>query len=96
MGIALQKDDSITQHAKAFVWDAFTIAQCLFPFSEIIKNTYLELSSYLELGSLQNSDGTAAENWLNGQGRDFYQAGLNKLVLRSDKCLKRFGDYMVE
>ncbi|GBM34148.1 hypothetical protein AVEN_243196-1 [Araneus ventricosus] len=23
---------------------------------------------------------TAAENWLNGQGRDFYQAGLKKLV----------------
>ncbi|GBO31255.1 hypothetical protein AVEN_9935-1 [Araneus ventricosus] len=32
-------------------------------------------------------------NWLNGQGRDFCQAGLNKLVLRSDKCLKGFGDY---
>ncbi|GBL80229.1 hypothetical protein AVEN_199519-1 [Araneus ventricosus] len=35
---------------------------------------------------------TAAENWLNGEGRDFCQAGLNKLVLRSDKCLNRFGD----
>ncbi|GBL78939.1 hypothetical protein AVEN_48909-1 [Araneus ventricosus] len=35
---------------------------------------------------------TAAENWLNGQGHYFYQAGLNKLVLRSDKCLIRFGD----
>ncbi|GBN52535.1 hypothetical protein AVEN_87303-1 [Araneus ventricosus] len=35
---------------------------------------------------------TTAVNWLNGQGRDFYQAGLNKLVLRSDKCLNRFGD----
>ncbi|GBM10071.1 hypothetical protein AVEN_183393-1 [Araneus ventricosus] len=31
---------------------------------------------------------TAAENWLNGP------AGLNKLVLRSDKCLSRFGDYL--
>ncbi|GBM88350.1 hypothetical protein AVEN_199338-1 [Araneus ventricosus] len=30
---------------------------------------------------------TAAENWLNGQGRDFYQAWLNKLALRPDKCL---------
>ncbi|GBN95542.1 hypothetical protein AVEN_86118-1 [Araneus ventricosus] len=40
-----------------------------------------------------NSDvKTAAEDWLNGQGRDFYQAGLNKLILRSDKCLNRFGD----
>ncbi|GBN60101.1 hypothetical protein AVEN_51095-1 [Araneus ventricosus] len=30
---------------------------------------------------------TATGNWLNGQGRDFYQVELNKLVLRSDKCL---------
>ncbi|GBN48811.1 hypothetical protein AVEN_8503-1 [Araneus ventricosus] len=30
---------------------------------------------------------TAAEKWLNGQGRDVYQAWLNKLVLRPDKCL---------
>ncbi|GBM92616.1 hypothetical protein AVEN_160941-1 [Araneus ventricosus] len=37
---------------------------------------------------------TAAENWFNGQGRDFYQDGLNKLVLRSDKCLNRFGEYV--
>ncbi|GBM86068.1 hypothetical protein AVEN_3894-1 [Araneus ventricosus] len=37
---------------------------------------------------------TAAENWLNGLGCDFYQAELNKLVLRSDKCLNRFGDYV--
>ncbi|GBN31415.1 hypothetical protein AVEN_189284-1 [Araneus ventricosus] len=35
---------------------------------------------------------TAAENWLNEQGRDFYQAWLNQLVLRADKCLNRFGD----
>ncbi|GBL85698.1 hypothetical protein AVEN_189983-1, partial [Araneus ventricosus] len=42
-----------------------------------------------------NSDmKTAAENWLNGQGRDFYQAMLSKLVLRLDKGLNRFGDYM--
>ncbi|GBM30031.1 hypothetical protein AVEN_169149-1, partial [Araneus ventricosus] len=37
---------------------------------------------------------TVVENWLNGQRRDFYQAGLNKLVLSSDKCLNRFGDYV--
>ncbi|GBM06511.1 hypothetical protein AVEN_150351-1 [Araneus ventricosus] len=37
---------------------------------------------------------TSAENWLNGQGRDFYQSGLNKLVLSSDKCLNVFGDYV--
>ncbi|GBN94005.1 hypothetical protein AVEN_229337-1 [Araneus ventricosus] len=27
-------------------------------------------------------------------GLDFCQAGGNKLVLRSDKCLNRFGDYV--
>ncbi|GBM17687.1 hypothetical protein AVEN_202843-1 [Araneus ventricosus] len=37
---------------------------------------------------------TAAEDWLDGQGLYFYQAGLNKLVLRSHKCLNRFGDYV--
>ncbi|GBM76992.1 hypothetical protein AVEN_25143-1 [Araneus ventricosus] len=35
---------------------------------------------------------TAAKKWLNGQGRDFHQSGLNELVLRSNKCIKRFGD----
>ncbi|GBO18116.1 hypothetical protein AVEN_205574-1 [Araneus ventricosus] len=33
---------------------------------------------------------TAAENC----GRDFYQARLNKLVLLSDECRNRFGDYV--
>ncbi|GFU14566.1 hypothetical protein TNCV_1698901 [Trichonephila clavipes] len=32
---------------------------------------------------------TSAETWLNGQGPNFYQDGLNKLVLRSDKHLSR-------
>ncbi|GFX14463.1 hypothetical protein TNCV_1616461 [Trichonephila clavipes] len=32
--------------------------------------------------------------WLNGQGPDFYQDGLSKLVLRSDNCLNRLGDYI--
>ncbi|GBN43040.1 hypothetical protein AVEN_23122-1 [Araneus ventricosus] len=31
---------------------------------------------------------TATENWINGQRRDFYQDGLSKLVLRSDKMPK--------
>ncbi|GBM34262.1 hypothetical protein AVEN_60598-1 [Araneus ventricosus] len=35
---------------------------------------------------------TLVENWLNGQGRDFSRGGLNKSVLRSDKCRNRFGD----
>ncbi|GBO38569.1 hypothetical protein AVEN_274022-1 [Araneus ventricosus] len=42
--------------------------------------------------SSDSDEKTAAKNYLNGQGRDFYQAGLNTLVLRSDKCLNRFGD----
>ncbi|GBL84128.1 hypothetical protein AVEN_118546-1 [Araneus ventricosus] len=46
-----------------------------------------------KLSSLQDVK-TVTENWLNRQERDFYQAGLNKLVLRSDKCLNRFGDYV--
>ncbi|GBN00211.1 hypothetical protein AVEN_213896-1 [Araneus ventricosus] len=37
---------------------------------------------------------TVAENSLNGLGRDFCQAWLTKLVLRSDKCLNIFGDYV--
>ncbi|GBM02321.1 hypothetical protein AVEN_138444-1 [Araneus ventricosus] len=37
---------------------------------------------------------TAAENCFNGQRPDFYQAGLNKFVRRSDKSLNRFGDYV--
>ncbi|GFT70166.1 uncharacterized protein TNCV_3456311 [Trichonephila clavipes] len=37
---------------------------------------------------------TSAETWLNEQGPDFYQDGLSKLVLRSDKCLIRLGDYV--
>ncbi|GFU27277.1 uncharacterized protein TNCV_1694331 [Trichonephila clavipes] len=32
---------------------------------------------------------TSAETWLNGYGPDFYQDGLKKLVLHSDKCLKK-------
>ncbi|GBO07579.1 hypothetical protein AVEN_105133-1 [Araneus ventricosus] len=34
---------------------------------------------------------TANENVFSGLGRDFYQAGLNKFVLLSDKRLYRFG-----
>ncbi|GBL75338.1 hypothetical protein AVEN_194546-1 [Araneus ventricosus] len=35
MAIVIQEDDTIAQHAKAFVSDGFTITQRLFPFSEI-------------------------------------------------------------
>ncbi|GBM60960.1 hypothetical protein AVEN_90164-1 [Araneus ventricosus] len=37
---------------------------------------------------------TAAENLLIGKGRNFYQAGLDKYVLHSDKHLNIFGDYV--
>ncbi|GBN09599.1 hypothetical protein AVEN_40905-1 [Araneus ventricosus] len=37
---------------------------------------------------------TATENWLSGQIRDFYQARIKKLVLRSDKCRNRFSKYV--
>ncbi|GBO27355.1 hypothetical protein AVEN_122964-1 [Araneus ventricosus] len=55
-----------------------------------------KLKEYLS-GTRFSSDSDvkiADENWLNGQGRDLYQAGLNKLVLHSDNCLNRFGDYV--
>ncbi|GBN93846.1 hypothetical protein AVEN_67179-1 [Araneus ventricosus] len=48
-------------------------------------------------GTRFSSDGnvkTTAENWLNERGRDFYQTGLYKLFLLSEKCLNRFGDYV--
>ncbi|GBM66275.1 hypothetical protein AVEN_235778-1 [Araneus ventricosus] len=44
--------------------------------------------------SLNSDVKTAVENWQNGQGRDFKQSGLNQLVVRSDKCLNRFSDYV--
>ncbi|GFW01668.1 uncharacterized protein TNCV_4085831 [Trichonephila clavipes] len=43
---------------------------------------------------LDNAVKTSIKTWLNGQGPDFYHAGLNKLVLRSDKCLNRLDDYV--
>ncbi|GBM75208.1 hypothetical protein AVEN_237326-1 [Araneus ventricosus] len=51
-------------------------------------------SEYLS-GTRFSSDSdmkTVAENWLNGHGNDFYQAGLKRFVLSSDKCLHRFCD----
>ncbi|GBO45851.1 hypothetical protein AVEN_258517-1 [Araneus ventricosus] len=44
--------------------------------------------------SSNSNEETAVENCLNGQGLHFYQAVLNKLFLRSDKGLNRFGDYV--
>ncbi|GBO03031.1 hypothetical protein AVEN_202046-1 [Araneus ventricosus] len=44
--------------------------------------------------SLYSGVKTTNENWLNVQRRRFYRAGLNKLLLRSDKCLNRFHGYV--
>ncbi|GBN86010.1 hypothetical protein AVEN_81512-1 [Araneus ventricosus] len=79
MGIVMQKHHHST---------CFTMPQRLLPFSK--SKEHLSGTRYSS-----NSDvKTVAENWLNRQERDFYQAGLKKLALRSDKCLDRFGDYV--
>ncbi|GBO19590.1 hypothetical protein AVEN_134987-1 [Araneus ventricosus] len=72
MGIVMQEDDIITQHAI-----------CLRRMASRWRSDYFLLSKLKEhlSGTKFSSDSdvkTAAENWLNGQGRDFYQAGLNK------------------
>ncbi|GBL92921.1 hypothetical protein AVEN_54577-1 [Araneus ventricosus] len=59
-----------------------------FPFPKL--KEYLSETRF----SSDNDVKKAADNWLNGQGRDFYQAGLNKFVLLSDKSPNRFGDYV--
>ncbi|GBL54657.1 hypothetical protein AVEN_20363-1 [Araneus ventricosus] len=80
MGIAMQEDD-ITQHARPLASDDYFLPQKL---KEQLSGT--RLSSHSDVK-------TPAENWLNGQGRHFYQEGFKKLVLRSDKCLNTFSDY---
>ncbi|GBO32426.1 hypothetical protein AVEN_267478-1 [Araneus ventricosus] len=57
---------------------------------------FLKLKEHLSVTrfSSEKDVKTTTENWLNRQGRDFYQSGLSKLILRSDKCLNRFGDYV--
>ncbi|GBM66168.1 hypothetical protein AVEN_213302-1 [Araneus ventricosus] len=84
-GIVMQENDTTTKHSSAFVSDSFTA-----------KLKEPELKKHLSKTKLSSDSDvkTAAENWLNGQGRDFYQTGLNKLALRSDKGLNRFGDYV--
>ncbi|GBN95170.1 hypothetical protein AVEN_139775-1 [Araneus ventricosus] len=75
MGIDMQEDGIITQHARAFALDGFTMAQCLFPFSEIEETLIWNKVLF-------NSDvKTDAENWLDGPERDVYQIGLNMMVL---------------
>ncbi|GBO05615.1 hypothetical protein AVEN_141593-1 [Araneus ventricosus] len=75
-----------------FIWDVCSHP----PHTAQIWHPIWFLNTYLDK-VLQTSDvKTAAENSLNWQGRDFYQSGLTKLVLRSDKCLNKFGDYVVK
>ncbi|GBN94279.1 hypothetical protein AVEN_79782-1 [Araneus ventricosus] len=84
MDIAMQEDDTI---------------QCVWLVGFRIPNDYFLFPKLKERSSgtrfsLKSDVKTPAENWLNGQGLDFYQAGLIKLILLSDKCLNRFGDYV--
>ncbi|GBO40279.1 hypothetical protein AVEN_33380-1 [Araneus ventricosus] len=88
LGIVMQEDDTITQHGKAFSSEGLRWPSDYFLFPK--------LKEHLS-GTRFSSDSdakTAAENWRNGKGCDFYQAGLNKLVLRSDNCLNRFSHYL--
>ncbi|GBM42883.1 hypothetical protein AVEN_245707-1 [Araneus ventricosus] len=95
MGIVTQEDDTITQHARerriASRWpsDYFLSPKLKEPLSGTISVPSISVRF-----SSDSDIKTAAEKWLNGQVRDFYKAGLNKLVLRSDKSPNRFGDYM--
>ncbi|GBM46402.1 hypothetical protein AVEN_73877-1 [Araneus ventricosus] len=62
------QEDGLTQHARAFPSDSFTVAQWLHPFSEVegihIWNKVL----------FRHDVKTDAKNWLNGQGCNLYQA----------------------
>ncbi|GBN87626.1 hypothetical protein AVEN_261437-1 [Araneus ventricosus] len=88
MGIAMQEDDTINQHARAFAYMASRCPNDYFLYTRL--KEHLSRTTF----SSENDVKTVAENWLNGHGRDFYLALLNRLVLRSDKCLNRFGDYV--
>nr|GBN18540.1 hypothetical protein AVEN_27647-1 [Araneus ventricosus]GBN18562.1 hypothetical protein AVEN_38415-1 [Araneus ventricosus]GBN18631.1 hypothetical protein AVEN_144502-1 [Araneus ventricosus] len=86
MCIVMQEDDTITQHADRLrrMASRWPSDYFLFPkLKEHLSGTEFPPDSDVK---------TACKKWLIEQGRDFYQAGLNKLVLSSDKCLKIFGD----
>ncbi|GBO45694.1 hypothetical protein AVEN_197261-1 [Araneus ventricosus] len=70
MGSVLKEDDTITQHAGTFESYGFTMASDYFLLPKLKEN----LS-----GTKFSSDidgNTAAVNWLNGHGLDFYHAEL--------------------
>ncbi|GBN78472.1 hypothetical protein AVEN_136432-1 [Araneus ventricosus] len=86
MGITMQEDDTITQHAKSLRRMASRLTSDYFLFSKL--KEHLSVTRF----SSDTEVKTTSEIWLNGKGRDFYHAGLKKLVLRSDICLNRFDD----
>ncbi|GBN22238.1 hypothetical protein AVEN_131378-1 [Araneus ventricosus] len=94
-GVILLRDNTHTackteELLQSFKWDVWNYPTHSPDLAPNLGSKHLSGTS-----SSSNSDvKTAAENWLNLQGRDFYQDGLNKLVLRSDKRLNRFGDYV--
>lgn len=56
---------------------------------------FRKLNYYLSRNRFSSkSDVNPAKNFLNEQGCNFYKVGLNKFVLRSNKCLNRLGDYV--
>ncbi|GBN59480.1 hypothetical protein AVEN_96114-1 [Araneus ventricosus] len=73
---------------RKFKWEVWS------PSADQIRHPIWVPDTYLEQGSLQSDGKADVDNWLNGQGRDFCEVGLNELVLRSDKCRNRFGDYV--
>ncbi|GBN51810.1 hypothetical protein AVEN_91818-1 [Araneus ventricosus] len=94
-GVILLNDDSHTARKdkkllQKFKWKVWTQP----PYSPDLATNLGSKHLYATRFSSNSDVKTAAENCLNGQGRDFYQAGLNKLVLLSDNCLNRFGDYL--
>ncbi|GBN43836.1 hypothetical protein AVEN_137872-1 [Araneus ventricosus] len=98
-GLILQRGDTHTARKTQEFLEKFEWEVCSHPQPSYSKDLAPNVGSKHLSGTrlLSESDvKTATENWLNEQGRDFYQAGLNKLVLRSDKCLNtcRFGDYV--
>ena len=36
----------------------------------------------------------AVENFINGLGAEFYFTAFEKLVIRAEKCMEKFGDYL--
>ncbi|GBM07625.1 hypothetical protein AVEN_230056-1 [Araneus ventricosus] len=88
--IILLRDNTQTARKTQELLQKFGWGVCSHPSYTQIWHPIWVPNPYLEQASLQ----TAAENWLSRQGRHFYQAELNKLVLRSDKFLNGFGDYV--